>query len=179
MGGRLIVIPRSMRLKILYCINQGHLGITKCCARARTSVWWPGISSSIEDTVRNCHTRAKLSPEPKETRIPAYFPSRPWERVGMDIFELKGKVYSIVVDYYSRRVEVKLFPNQASEATISVLKGLFATHRIPDIVMSDNGPQLIVLIISSSLQPSTDLFIQLACLNTLSVMMKRREHDRR
>ena len=54
-----IVIPRSMRLEILDRIRQGHLGITKCRARARTSVWWPGLSKSIEDMISKCVTCAK------------------------------------------------------------------------------------------------------------------------
>ena len=33
-----LVIPRGMRLQILDCIHTGHLGITKCQSRARTSV---------------------------------------------------------------------------------------------------------------------------------------------
>ena len=46
-----LVIPRGMRLQILDRIHTGHLGITKCRARARTSVWWPGLSKQIEDLV--------------------------------------------------------------------------------------------------------------------------------
>ena len=44
-----IVIPRSMRLEILNCLHTGQLGITKCRARARASVWWPGLSMQIEN----------------------------------------------------------------------------------------------------------------------------------
>lgn len=44
-----LVIPRGIRLQILDCIHIGHLGITKCRSRARTSVWWPGLSKEIED----------------------------------------------------------------------------------------------------------------------------------
>ena len=39
-----IVVPRSMRLQILDCIHTGHLGITKCRSRVRTSVWSPSSS---------------------------------------------------------------------------------------------------------------------------------------
>ena len=93
-----IVIPRSMRLEILGCIHAGHLGITKCRARARTSVWWPGLSTQIENMVANCSTCAKDRPELKEPLMSTSFPSRPWERLAADLFELKGKVYLIVVD---------------------------------------------------------------------------------
>ena len=97
-----IVIPRSMRLDVLDRIHTGHLGITKCRARARTLVWWPGLSTQIENMVANCSTCAKDRPEPKEPLMSASFPSRPWERLATDLFELEGKVYLIVVDYYSR-----------------------------------------------------------------------------
>ncbi|XP_033639876.1 uncharacterized protein K02A2.6-like [Asterias rubens] len=137
-----IVIPRSMRLDILDRIHQGHLGITKCRARARTSVWWPGLSKSIEDMISNCVTCAKHRPEQREPLMPASFPSRPWERLGADLFEYRGKIYLIVIDYYSRWIEIKSLPSvQTSAAVIQALKEIFAVHGIPDVIMSDNGPQ--------------------------------------
>lgn len=135
-----IVIPRSMRLEILNCIHTGHLGITKCRARARASIWWPGLSMQIENMVANCSTCAKDRPEPKEPLISTSFPSRPWERLAADLFELEGKVYLIVVDYYSRWFEIRRLNDQSSARVISVLKELFSTHGIPDIIVSDNGP---------------------------------------
>ena len=129
-----IVIPRSMRLDILKVIHEGHLGITKCCERARTSVWWPNMSKSVEDTVANCTICTKVGPEPRGKLMCASFPSRPWERVGM-----------------TRWVDMMLLASQTSETVINILKSIFSTHGIPDIVMSDNGPQF-----------SADLFHQFA-----------------
>ena len=136
-----IVIPRCLRLEILESIHQGHLGITKCRARARMSVWWPGVTTAITELVTNCSTCAKHRPEPKESLMSSSFPSQQWERLGMDLFQLKGKSYLLVVDYYLRWVEVKRLHNQLAATVISALKEIFTAHGIPDLVISDNGPQ--------------------------------------
>ena len=130
-----------MRPELLECIHTGHLGISKCRARARASVWWPGLPMQIENMVTNCSTCAKDRPEPTEPLMSSSFPSLPWERLAADLFELAGKVYLIVVDYYSRWFEIRRLNDQSSSRVISVLKELFSTHGIPDIIVSDNGPQ--------------------------------------
>ena len=91
--------------------------------------------------VTNCSTCAKDRPDPTEPLMSSSFPSRPWERLAADLFELAGKVYLIVVDYYSRWFEIRRLNDQSSSRVISVLKELFSTHGIPDIIVSDNGPQ--------------------------------------
>ena len=136
-----LVIPRGMRLQILDCIHTGHLGISKCRSRARTSVWWPGLSQQIEDLVAQCVTCAKDQPTPKEPLMSAFFPSCPWERIATDLFELNGKVYLIVTDYCSRWFEIKELCNETSQVVIQALKELFAIHGIPDLIIPDSGPQ--------------------------------------
>ena len=104
------------------------------------SVWWPGLSVAIEDMVKACFTCAKELPENKGPLMPSSFPSRPWERISMDLFEYGGRTYLITVDYHSRWVEIKLLPTQTAKSVIAAAKELFATHGIPDTVISDNGP---------------------------------------
>ena len=94
--------PQVLRLDILDCIHRGHLGISKWRARARMSVWWLGLSVAIEDMVKACFTCAKELLEPMEPLMPSSFPSSPWERISMDLFEYGGRTYFITVDYYSR-----------------------------------------------------------------------------
>lgn len=136
-----LVIPQSMRLEILEAIHQGHLGVSKCRSRARVTVWWPGLSKTIEEMVNKCVTCAINRPETKEPLMTSSLPDRPWQRLGSDLFHHQGHTYVIVVDYYSRWVEIKKLHDETSESVIIALKELFAQHGIPEMVISDNGPQ--------------------------------------
>ena len=130
-----------MRLQILDCIHTGHLGLTKCRSRARTSVWWPGLSTQISELITRCHTCAKEQPTPREPLLPSSFPGRPWERVATELYDFQGRKYIIVVDYYSRWFDIKELSDETSHSVIKALWEVFATHGIPDVIMSDNGPQ--------------------------------------
>ena len=136
-----IVIPRQMRLEMLKRIHEGHLGIVKCRALASFSVWWPHMSKDIEDLVQKRDTCAKHRPTQKEPLLPSTFPERPWARLGMDLFELQGKTFLVGVDYYSRWLELRRLDNQTHRNLISKLKSILAVHGIPDVIISDNGPQ--------------------------------------
>ena len=59
----------------------------------------------------------------------------------MDLFTWKSTKYLLVIDYYSRYIEVAKLPTESSNDTINLLKLIFAQHGIPQEVRSDNGPQ--------------------------------------
>ncbi len=46
----------------------------------------------------------------------------------------------VTIDAYSRFPEVEIVQSTAAKGTISKLDRIFATHRIPKILKSDNGP---------------------------------------
>ena len=77
--GRQLIIPRSMQSNVLNLIHESHLGIEKCKARARSIIYWPGMSRDIHDTVATyttclTHRHKNL----KEPMIPHAIPARPW-----------------------------------------------------------------------------------------------------
>jgi transposase InsO family protein len=117
------------------------MGITKCRARARETVWWPGISQQIEEMVKRCEACIMEQPQPKEPLIPSEFPERPWQKLAMDLFYLNKEWFLVVTDYYSRYPELAALDKLNSSAEIRHCKAIFARHGVPETVVSDNGPQ--------------------------------------
>ena len=137
-----IIIPRNMRKDILHKIHEGHLGIEKCKRRARQSVFWPGITTQIEQLVQRCDTCMALQPsKKKELLIPHEVPTRPWQKLGTDLFQYGNNQFLIIVDYFSLWPEVFKLSPATSQNVIIACKDSFARHGIPEVVISDNGSQ--------------------------------------
>ena len=138
-----IVIPDTMRKEILKRVHDdGHLSLTKCRERIKETVWWPSISKDLTTYVDNCmfcqiHKRRNKC----EPIIPSKLPDKPWDKIGLDLFELDSKRYLIAVDYFSRWFEVIEMKTISSECVIRALKRLFTTFGIPEIIRSDGGLQ--------------------------------------
>ena len=76
----------------------------------------------------------------KEPMIAHEIPERPWQKLGTDLCEIKGKNYLVVVDYYSKYIETALLRNKTAGTVIRHLKSIFARHGIPEELISDNMP---------------------------------------
>ncbi|UYV80371.1 K02A2.6-like [Cordylochernes scorpioides] len=135
-----LVIPASMKLEILDKLHAG-LGITKTRLRARETVWWPGISEEIAETVRKCSVCIQEAVSKHEPLIPTNFPTRPWQKIGMDLFKFENKWYLVVIDYYSRFPEMIQLDRLTANVVVRSCKSIFARHGIPETVVSDNGTQ--------------------------------------
>ena len=68
-------------------------------------------------------------------------PILPWQKVGSDLFEWQQANYLLVVDYYSRFIEIARLNRTTTAEVVTHLKSIFARHGIPETLVSDNGPQ--------------------------------------
>ena len=78
----------------------------------------------------------------RETFQQHEIPAQPWTKIGTNLFELQGKHYLLVADYYSRFPVIRRLSGLTTQSVIGQLKSIFSEYGIPVRVMSDNGPQL-------------------------------------
>lgn len=138
--GNRLIIPNDLRKEMLNRIHYNHLGIEKCKSRARDCIFWPFMNKQITDMVSNCdvclkHRNANL----KEPMISHDIPKSPWQKVAADVFYLRGDNYLLLIDYFSKYVELSKLSSTKSDTIIAHCKSVFARHGIPFEFMSDNG----------------------------------------
>ena len=140
--GQQVIIPAALRQEVLTQIHgHCHQGVEKTRLLARKCVYWPNINNDIADEVRSCvpcNTYAN-----SQTHEPMYerdLPSGPWEMLGSDLFELDGRKYLALQDYYSKFPIIRKLSSETSATVMKHLKQIFSEHGIPDKLYSDNGP---------------------------------------
>lgn len=140
--GSSIVIPIKLRPKILKLLHEGHLGIERTKDLARGNIFWPGLKNDISNIVNNCEICISYRKNNQKMPLLSHDPGDiPWEKVGVDIFELHKRKFLLVVDYFSKYIEIAhLDRGSDSQKVITQLKSIFARHGIPYTLISDNGP---------------------------------------
>ena len=137
--GERLVVPRSLREEMTEKLHSSHIGIQSCLRRARETLYWPGMNKKVEDYIAKCSTCNNYQLEQaKEPVISHHILTRPWEKVGMDLFELNNRDFLITIDYYSNYFEVDRLTSKTAKEVINKTKANFARHSIADQVFSDN-----------------------------------------
>ena len=140
------MIPNILRKRVLALAHEGHQGVVKMKERLRSKVWWPGVDKDAELKCRECYgcqlvTKETVPPPVKTTRMP----ERPWQDLALDLLGLMptGESLLVLVDYFSRWVEVDVIKSTSSEAIIKCLDKQFSRYGVPSTLRSNNGPNLV------------------------------------
>ena len=92
-------------------------------------------------TVAACeHCQTSKPSQPNDALLTTPLPSRPWEKLGIDLCLYGGQNYLVMVDYYSRWIEVLHVKSTTAEC-VAKMKDVFARFGFPEEIVYDNGPQ--------------------------------------
>ena len=165
--GLRVIIPESLRGRILDELHNKHPGISRMKSLARIHAWYPKMNADIEKKVQICEQCEKMSSIPKS--VPPHpwdwptspmglahlthgigpphpwdWPTKPMERIHLDFF---GPFYEhqclTLMDAYSGWIEAEVVKNMNSSATINLIDKWVSRYGIPIQIVTDNGTQFI------------------------------------
>ena len=143
-----IIIPTSLRTRVIKLAHEGHMGKTKTKQLLRSKVWWPGIDRAVDNLISQCIPCQSTTWEGKESVTPLKptpAPSTPFTCIHVDLcgpFPTGESVFSSI-DETSRWPTVTILKSTVTSKITSVLDDLSSTFGYPDCIRSDNGPQFI------------------------------------
>ncbi|XP_066924129.1 uncharacterized protein [Clytia hemisphaerica] len=141
-----VVVPQSLRPAVLDALHAAHQGVSTMGLRARSIVFWPGMTYDIEHRRQACQECIRNAPsQPSLPTSPASPPTTPFEQSYADFFDCVGQHYLVVGDRLSGWSDVfqapKGSPQAGSEGLITCLRNYFARFGVPEEMSSDGGPE--------------------------------------
>ena len=135
-------------------ITRYSPGNRKKKSLARSYVWWPKMDTNLEEKVKGCATcQSHQKTPPCSPLHPWEWPGRPWSRVHVDYAgPFMGKMFLLIIDAHSKWMDIHCVNSATSSVTIDKMRSTFASHGLPEIVVSDNGSNFVSSEFKSFLQ---------------------------
>ena len=110
---------------------------------ARRYMWWPRLDVEIEEVVKACPACQEGAKAPPSSQQASWsWPGGPWKRLHLDFAgPYLGKMFLVVVDAYSKYLDIIPMTEANSSRTISALRHLFSYFGLPEHIVTDNGSQ--------------------------------------
>lgn len=121
--GNRMAFPPELQTRILQTLHEGHPGIVWMKALGWSYIWWPKFDQAIVNWVARCPSCQQSRPAPPA--IPVWeweTPRAPWSRLHIDFAgPFMGQTFMVVVDAFSKWVELVLMASTITEAIIRAL----------------------------------------------------------
>ena len=139
-----LVIPESIRERVLDVLHATHQGRSSMLHRASQSVFWPGYTADIEKRRAGCQICNTITPSQQQVPVEqSEPPTTPFESIAANFFDLAGVHYLVTVDGLSGWLDVtRAAPGTAGSGAKGLkacLRLLFADKGVPEILSSDDG----------------------------------------
>lgn len=144
--GDKIIVPNELRSRFLELGHEGHPGETVMKKRLRMRCWWPKMDEDIHKFVKSCKgcllVSAPSKPEPMSRKL---LPNGPWMDCAIDFLGPlpSGEYLLVIIDYFSRYMEVEVMRIITAESTIERLDVIFTRLGFPYTITLDNGRQFV------------------------------------
>lgn len=102
-----LVVPTLCREAFLQEIHATHFGIGKMKSLARSYFWWPKLDEELNEIRSNCEACMQNSTNPPAVAKSQWpLSEEPNERVHMDFGHAFDRTFLLLVDSFSKRIEI-------------------------------------------------------------------------
>ena len=138
-----VVVPVVFRRALLSEVHAYHLGVSRMKSLARGFFWWPGMDDDIVLIAAQCDVCQRFAKVPPTADIHHWaYASQPFERVHADFAEFESRHYLLLVDSYSKYVDVyEMDRDTSTKHTIHCVLRFISAYGSPTVLVTDNGPQ--------------------------------------
>ncbi|XP_058840941.1 uncharacterized protein K02A2.6-like [Topomyia yanbarensis] len=146
MRGTKLVIPSSLRHRMCQLAHEGHPGQSMMKRRLRERCWWPGIDQEAVKICESCEgCRLVQIPDPPEPMKRRVLPDKPWIDIAIDFLGPMptSEYILVVIDYYSRYMELEIMTKITARETIERLRRIFRVWGPPRTITLDNAKQFV------------------------------------
>ena len=138
------VIPEKLQNQVTQISHTGHQGVEKTKALLRERSWFTDMGLKVEKFKSSwlpCQTVAQPN-RPKPLKI-TDTQEKPWSELSIGYYgpvPQTGQYLLVIIDNYSKHPEVEIAKSTDAKSCIPKMNRIFATHGVPDKLMSDSGP---------------------------------------
>jgi len=141
--GNRIVLPQSLRKRILWLAHETRQGMVKTKQFLREHFFWPGMDQAVEDTIKGGSACVLNQPLNKYTPLQTTpLPRGPWVERAVDLVgPIDGKYILTYIDYYSSYPEACVLKEITSREVIKAPADIFSKFGHREEIVSDNSKQ--------------------------------------
>ena len=141
--GQLLVVPAAVRTELMTVAHASHNGIEGCLRRMmRECLYWPRTTTQVKDYIPKCEVCLSHRSAPSREPVRQHdFVARPWSKIGAALCQIDGRTLLVVCDYFSNFIEVARMNTVTTRSVLRELLPMFARFGLPDVLVTDNGPQ--------------------------------------
>ncbi|XP_058456697.1 uncharacterized protein K02A2.6-like [Malaya genurostris] len=146
MRGSKLVVPMNLRNRMLMLAHEGHPGQSCMKRRLRERCWWPNMDNEIIKVCEKCEgCRLVQIPDPPEPMQRRPLPDKPWIDIAIDFLGPlpSGEYILVVIDYFSRHVDIEVMTVITAKETIKRLCKIFGLWGVPRTITLDNAKQFV------------------------------------
>ena len=135
-----LVVPFSLRFRVIQLAHEGHQGLVK--TRKLLCLWFEGLYAETEQFIKSCDCQAVSQKTIRAPLIIRPLPEDVWISLIMDYKGplRQGGYFISLICLYSRFPIVIHIASTTAKLLVNFLDRVFADKGVPKRIASDNGP---------------------------------------